>query len=233
MDNVAIYRVQSKAMGNPYASWFDPDKLIKDIIWQDLCAVRAYAKGKLLDVGCGEKQYQSLFCHVDEYIGIDKKSLAADIRKDFLTVRLPSSSFDTVLCTQVLEHVSSPQTVLKKIHTLLKPKGVLILTVPFVYAIHEEPHDYFRFSRFALQTMLRDAGFVHVFIKEEGNFMVTIGTLFACYLEFSFNRYFFRYPKKVFIGLLLLFTKAVSKFPERFSEKSLCPMNYLVVARKK
>lgn len=221
-------------MGNPNASWFNPDKVIKDIIWNDLSKASRHAKGKLLDVGCGEKQYKKLFeKRVSSYIGLDPRSPFAEIPKSITSAHIPSSSFDTVLCTQVLEHVPDPEKVLGKIHRILKPKGVLILTVPFLFAIHEEPADFFRFSRFALEHMLPKAGFHMFSIKEEGNFAVSIGTLMAYNLEFSWNRYGLRYPKKILIAALLLITYVMATFPERFSKRTLCPMNYIVVAKKK
>jgi SAM-dependent methyltransferase len=72
---------------------------------------------------------------------------------------LDSSSFDVVLCNQVLEHVFNPEEFLDEVNRVLKPNGKLILTVPFVWDEHEQPFDYARYSSFGLAHLLKNAGF--------------------------------------------------------------------------
>lgn len=91
-------------------------------------------------------------------------------------VRLPfaDSSFEQVLCTEVLEHVSSPVALLRDIHRVMVPGGLLILTVPWSARVHHLPHDYFRYTNFGLGTVLEEAGFSVQHMEERGNDIAAI-----------------------------------------------------------
>ncbi len=131
-------------------------------------AVRAFApylKGRLLDVGCGQKPYQSLFA-CTEYIGMDVEQSGhphqaerVDVFYDGRIFPFPSASFDGAVCNQVLEHVFNPDEFLREIHRVLKPDGILLLTVPFVWDEHEQPYDYARYTAFGLRHLLQTHGF--------------------------------------------------------------------------
>ena len=119
--------------------------------------------GRLLDVGCGSKPYQTLFA-VDTYIGLDidseisRQSGIADHHYDGITFPFADASFDSVLCNQVLEHVFNPDEFIREIVRVLKPGGKLLLTVPFVWDEHEQPYDYARYSSFGLRSLLGKQG---------------------------------------------------------------------------
>jgi SAM-dependent methyltransferase len=120
--------------------------------------------GRMLDVGCGSKPYQSLF-QVDEYVGLDIDSESARKRGhaeyfyDGHAFPFAVASFDAVLCNQVLEHVFNPDEFLAEMVRVLKPGGKLLLTVPFVWDEHEQPCDYARYSSFGLAALLEKQGF--------------------------------------------------------------------------
>jgi SAM-dependent methyltransferase len=121
-------------------------------------------KGRLLDIGCGSKPYKKLFV-VDAYVGLDidseitRKRNVAEVLYDGKLFPLPSNSFDSALCNQVLEHVFNPDEFLGEIYRVLKPNGKLLLTVPFVWDEHEQPYDYARYSSFGLKSLLEKNGF--------------------------------------------------------------------------
>lgn len=129
--------------------------------------------GRLLDVGCGSKPYQSLFS-VDSYIGLDidnelsRKRGIADHLYDGKLFPFSDESFDSVLCNQVLEHVFNPDEFLKEIARVLKPGGKLLLTVPFVWDEHEQPYDFARYSSFGLRALIEKQGLNVVFYKKLG-----------------------------------------------------------------
>lgn len=127
---------------------------VKDIYW-DLRRVLPSLRGKVLDVGCGEKPYAVWMTGVEQHVGVD---VFPGPRVD--TVITPEqrwpfddTSFDAVLCTQVLEHVSDLDHVLAEIHRLLKPGGRLVVTVPFLYNQHGAPNDYRRFSLYGVRQL--------------------------------------------------------------------------------
>lgn len=118
-------------------------------------------KGKLLDLGCGKKPYKHLYDQfVDSSIGIDVETTPhlnkyIDKFYDGKTIPFENDSFDVVLCTEVLEHVENPDLFLTEIHRVLKKDGTLILTVPFMQLLHEIPYDFYRYTPFALRSMIK------------------------------------------------------------------------------
>lgn len=120
--------------------------------------------GRTLDVGCGQKPYRHLFPS-SEYIGLEldteanRRGKRADVFYDGKTIPFPDGHFDSVISSQVFEHVFEPSRFLAEIFRVLKPGGCFVLTVPFVWDEHEQPYDFGRYSTFGLRHMLEGAGF--------------------------------------------------------------------------
>ena len=120
--------------------------------------------GEVLDVGCGRKPYRAQV-PATRYVGLEvdtpvTRALgAADAFYDGRTFPFPDASFDGVLCSQVLEHVFTPEEFLREIARVLRPGGRLVLAVPFAWDEHEQPHDFARYSSFGLRALLERAGF--------------------------------------------------------------------------
>jgi SAM-dependent methyltransferase len=120
--------------------------------------------GRTLDVGCGRKPYKPFF-RSTEYVGLEVDSPAAraaslaDVYYDGQTFPFEDRSFDSVVATQVLEHVPRPGDFLAEIHRVLRDGGVLLLTVPFVWDEHEQPRDFTRFTSFGVRRCVEEAGF--------------------------------------------------------------------------
>lgn len=149
-------------------------------IWTFLGPQLAKLSGELLDVGCGEMPYRSFLPPAVRYTGIDVPQANAFAMRgsedvvafDGRAIPFPDASFDIVLCTEVLEHAAEPQTLIAEIERVLKPGGKLIATVPFSARVHYAPYDFHRFSKYALQHMLRSFREVH--IEERGNDIAVI-----------------------------------------------------------
>ena len=148
-----------------------------------IAAIRGVAnevRGKTLDVGCGQKPYQRLFAS-SEYIGLELDTPAnreckrADIYYDGRTFPFAVETFDSIICNQVLEHVPDPHLFLSEIQRVLKVNGILLLTVPFVWDEHEQPHDFARYSFFGLSYLLNVHGFV---IMEQRKTMADLRAIF-------------------------------------------------------
>jgi SAM-dependent methyltransferase len=122
------------------------------------CALRQHASGELLDLGCGNVPlFGSYRSRVTKSVCADwwntlHKNDHLDVVVD-LTEKLPFAdcSFDTVLLTDVLEHVAEPMQLMGEMARVMRLGGKVIIGVPFLYWPHEEPHDYYRYTRFALQ----------------------------------------------------------------------------------
>lgn len=151
----------------------------------DLAQVAPAATGTLLDLGCGAKPYQAIFSKVQLYVGVDlpcelsanKLNKRADAYADLLNLPFSNSSFDVVLSTQALEHSADPERALREAARVLRGNGLIIITVPFLAAEHEEPHDYFRYTRFGVSALLERSGFRNVAVRKQFGFWLTIGEM--------------------------------------------------------
>ncbi len=212
-------------------SWFSPDKLEKDSILDSLVEAKVYARGRLLDIGCGRKPYKDIFSElVDEYIGMDKTF--GDIKGSALKIPVNNESFDTILSTQVLEHVSDPQKMMNEIYRVLKKDGHAILTMPLFWCLHEDPEDYFRFTKYALKKLAKTAKMDIVYIRDRGNWAITIGQLISIFLEPTGNRYFLKYPKRLIQTSVMYIFYLLSKL-YIFKKNSQAPLGYCIVLVKR
>lgn len=88
--------------------------------------VKAYVRGKLFDIGCGEKPYTEMVKpYVTEHIGVDHEKTFHDksnIDRFGMAYDIPfrDESFDSALCTAVLEHLEEPERALRECHRVLK-----------------------------------------------------------------------------------------------------------------
>jgi len=211
-------------------SWLSPDKLEKDSLWDSIDESSKYAKGKLLDVGCGDKPYYQIFSRkVDSYVGLDLHG--GDVIGSALKLPFKNNSYDTVLSTQVIEHVIDPQIMIKEAYRVLKKNGYLILTAPLFWCLHEEPNDYFRFTKYSLSALLNKENFKIIYIKERGNWLITLGQMISIFLESSFNRVLLKYPKR-FLQLIIQYTCYRLSRIEKFNRNKQAPLGYIIVARK-
>ena len=133
--------------------------------------------GRVIDLGCGSAPYKPDIQKVAaEYIGVDWPNSAHDQASVDIAANL-SAAFpirdecaDVAVSFQVLEHIPEPQYFVSECHRILKPGGKIILTTPFMWHVHEAPHDYFRYTRYGLTYLLEQAGFTQVDIREVTGF---------------------------------------------------------------
>ena len=152
--------------------------------------LKLHAKGKLLDLGCGKAPlYHSYKDHVSENICVDwgeslHKNPYLDMETD-LNQKLPfdESEFDTIILSDVLEHIRRPEQLLEETYRILSKGGKMLINVPFYYWLHEEPHDYFRYTEFALKAFAEDAGFNIIMIEPRGGVPEILGDITAKMLK--------------------------------------------------
>jgi SAM-dependent methyltransferase len=119
---------------------------------------------RVIDVGCGVQPYRALVERFRSYVGFDSPSRPdsaanADVFGDATALPFADASADLMLCTEVMEHVPDPAAMIAEIRRVLCPGGHLVLTVPFMWQLHDEPYDYWRFTEFGLREMLERGGF--------------------------------------------------------------------------
>lgn len=152
-------------------------------------------KGKLLDFGCGRKPYENLF-NVTEYIGVDMIETGHDHKNSKIDVyydgkRLPfnDSIFDSLFCSEVLEHVFNPEEILPELNRVLKPGAKALITVPFSWNEHEMPYDYARYSSEGIKNLLEKNGFKIIELTKSGNFARVNFQLWALYFFELFRKW--------------------------------------------
>lgn len=120
--------------------------------------------GKTLDVGCGTKPYAHLY-RSNEYLGLEidtpqnRINKNADYFYDGNNFPFDDASFDSLVVNEVFEHVFNPDNFLSETLRILKPRGMILLTMPFVWDEHEQPYDFARYSSFGIKALLEKHGF--------------------------------------------------------------------------
>jgi SAM-dependent methyltransferase len=146
-----------------------------------LSARPSSTRAKVLDAGAGEARFKTYFrdhLYVALDSGVGEKDWdysQVDIQADLSQIPAASDSMDIVLNIQVLEHVSEPFKILSELNRVLKPGGNLFLTAPQGWHEHQQPHDYFRFTRFSLAHILLGAGFESLEIQPIGGYFHYLG----------------------------------------------------------
>lgn len=164
-------------------------------------------RGMVLDVGCGDAPYRSLFSNAT-YIGVEMKARSehgsrkngANVLYDGKHLPFFDGVFDHIVCNQVLEHVFEPKPFLDELNRVLRPGGSVLLTVPFVWDEHEQPYDFARYSSFGLRHLADCSGFEVV----ESTRTLADGSLFAqMWLAYWF-KVIRRYDRTQVVGKVLL-----------------------------
>lgn len=100
------------------------------------------------------------------YVGLDmQEGPGVDVVSDFEQegwYRAGPDRFNTVICTETLEHMRDPKRAVERMYDALNPGGVCVITVPFAWYPHDYPRDYWRISPDGLQDILDGAGFSDV-----------------------------------------------------------------------
>lgn len=192
-----------------------------------------HIKGDLIDFGCGKaplfgcySSYSNSVHFLDvesrlEHACLDYK---ASLNEPLTCVQ---RTFDSAILSDVLEHLERPNIALSSIRTALKTGGVLILTVPFLYGIHEAPNDFRRFTRYGLKSELTHAGFERIEIQELGGLISVISTFVAKFLDRVFGSW--ALPVKLWVGLTTLLMKIpiIAQIDQKTSKRF--PLEYGVI----
>ncbi len=142
--------------------------------------------GKVLDVGCADRWVERVCGPAADYIGLDLpvtgRGLYAarpDIFADAAILPFASASIDAVVCLEVLEHVRNPVGALGEFARVSKPGATLLLSMPFMYPIHDAPFDFQRLTEHGLRRDLDGAGFDVVKLEKTGHAVRAAGLLLS------------------------------------------------------
>ncbi|MCH9648536.1 MAG: class I SAM-dependent methyltransferase [Deltaproteobacteria bacterium] len=197
--------------------------------------IAEYSSGRCLDAGSGRSPWkQELVKRGFEVISIDVEDRAGEV--DIVTdiqdmPEIEDSSMGTVLCTQVLEHVPRPWEAAGEVSRVLQVGGVLIGSVPHLSMLHEEPHDYYRYTRYGLTALFEAKGLKILQMRECGGLLSFLGHT----LSFILLCPFAGVPGlwQLAHGANYLFLVRALAFLDRFLGASrVFPCNYVFVAEK-
>lgn len=165
--------------------------LARRSILNALRAALPHVHGTVLDVGCGRSPYKPLLLappsRATAYLGLDfvnpQYTSRPDIEWQGGTIALPDGAVDSAIATEVLEHSGDPWTLAHEVHRVLRPDGFFFLTVPFLWPLHDVPHDHFRYTPFSLENLLREAGFAHVEVRALGGWDAALATMLGLWVQ--------------------------------------------------
>jgi SAM-dependent methyltransferase len=151
-----------------------------------------------------------------------------DVVADVCDLRcFDDASFDAVFLLEVLEHVATPDLAISELHRVLAPGGVLVLSTPFLFEIHEAPHDYYRFSEHGLRFLLRGFSSCEI-ARRNGYFKSTLVPLMRLTRS--------RYVVDNLFGLAVLFTGLVFApligWLDRMIRSDACTTGYVASCRR-
>lgn len=122
-------------------------------------------RGTVLDIGSADRWLRAQLATEARYVALDYPATAnglydtrPDIYADACRLPFADGSIDAVACFEVLEHVADPEAVAAEIARVLKAGGVAALSMPFLYPVHDAPHDYQRWTAYGLSRSLARAG---------------------------------------------------------------------------
>ena len=216
-----VYIINSKIVQliiyNPFSDY---------IVWSILNFVKKESKkisagSHILDAGAGELRYKKYFSHCD-YVSQDLcvgdkvwYFDEIDIKSNIYNIPVENQSFDYILCTQVIEHLEFPDLAFKEFNRILKRGGKLLLTAPLGQGEHQIPYDFFRFTRYALNSLGKRNGLNLVYIRPAGGIFINLEYILwqAKNILFPFKktlalRYFFYllfFPLKFISGFIFYF----------------------------
>jgi SAM-dependent methyltransferase len=213
---------------------FDPSMLEHRSVYESIRSAQELLKGRILDLGAGEQPYRVLAeGHGNQYVALDvtfSEPKRPDVCADSLRLPFKDNSFDTVLCTQVAEHVKNPFLMFAEASRVLTQGGWLILTAPQAWPLHEEPYDFFRYTKYGLALLAEQAGLEVVTIRERHGALVALGQIFAISVYERFRKNAItRIPAKMF---LIPFSYLCSLL-DRIWFNPKFTMGYLLIATKR
>lgn len=215
--------------------WSEADKISRASLFDALRSLAGFEAGAVLDVGAGEHGYRELFgARSTRFVALDVDLAAGPaVVGSALALPFRPQTFDTVVCTQTLEHLPDPVLALAEMKRVLRVGGRLLLTAPQSWPMHLVPHDYYRYTRHGLEWLCQRAGLAIERIEPCGGAIATVGQLLALgafhmgtHARHSRIRHFWRR------ALLPLINRLFLRLDRRFPMTRTSVLNWVVLARR-
>ena len=195
-----------------------------------------YLSGVVVDIGCGTKPYRDMIAqYVKRHVGVDhvltqhdKSNI--DLMGTAYEIPAGSNSFDSAICTAVLEHLEEPDAAIKECYRVLKQGGHAIYSVPFIWHLHEEPRDFFRYSKYGLTYLFEKNGFEIIDLVPLSGFWVTFSQLFVYYLQ-KYNKSIVKSLR--IIDALGIVIQVIAYFVNMIDKSYQWTWMYIIVVKKK
>jgi SAM-dependent methyltransferase len=197
-----------------------------------------YSDGILLDIGCGDKPYKDFTKNsVTQHVGIDHlgsihSRAEVDVVSNAYDIPFKNDTFGFVLCTYVLEHLEEPAKAIKEAFRVLKKNKYAMYVVPFFWHLHEEPRDFFRYSKYGLQYLFEKNGFEIIEIIPVSGFIVTFAQE-LCYFLIKFRSGGIINPLWWLIPPFVLFIQMIAYLLNKIDHSYQFSIEYIIIARKR
>ncbi len=216
-------------------TWLDPFHISHSSLERELRRHSAHIVGTVLDIGCGEKPYRRLFPGAHRYYGTETqhtfaRSAAHDIAALGESLPFVSGTFDAVVCTEVLEHVPEPSRVLTEVYRVTIPGGVVLLSTPMTWGLHEEPYDFYRYTNHGLQYLFEKAGFQLVSVRQTTGTLGTVGQRLSSFFYYRLGGR--RWMLKPIAVVAAASIQLVFSAADRLAGRQGDTLDWVVLARK-
>ena len=211
-------------------------RLVTDAIAGDFARfIPQYCSGLMLDLGCGKaplfgtyKNYIiDVMCvdWVNSFHDLSYIDISCDLSKP---LPLQNQHFDTIILSDVLEHIPTPENLWLEMARIIKPGGHLLVSVPFYYWLHEEPHDYYRYTEHALKRFASLSGFEILVMEQYGG----VPEILADILAKNIINFHWRFGPLFADYIQRLVSWYVSQRKQSTKKLSPFPLGYFLVAQK-
>ena len=174
--------------------------------------ISKHCKGDVLDVGALDSPYKK-HMKFEKYSVLDINNKNADYNVDIHNTNIESNKFDTIIATQVLEHLYNPFKAVGEILRMLKPNGYFIASTVFIYPYHGEPNDYFRFTKFGLKKIFEKFNKVEI---------INLGTPIMAIIDLLTREY----------GFLKILRPLTSILKIKNKKNTKAPLGFIIIAQK-
>ena len=146
-----------------------------------------------------------------KYANISSRRGEPDYLGDITNIPENNNTFDAIILSEVLEHLKNPKEVIKEAYRLLKMDGVLFICTPFMFPIHPDSFDYYRYTDYWYKETLSSIGFEVSKIEKQGNYFGVLANMLKLFvIELSDSNWFRKKTRKLLLKWVM--PRIINKF---------------------